>query len=204
MNTRGMENTMIRTVAELRILVLDNYDSFTYNLVHILRELGVKQLDVVRNDKINLHDVGAYDKILLSPGPGIPEEAGLMPELIKMFGATKSILGICLGHQAIAETYGSTLYNMSEVLHGVPTPINLTENSGLFEGLPKQIEVGRYHSWCVHSDSINGQLEVTALDANGQIMGIRHATYDVQGLQFHPESVLTQHGKKIMENWLKN
>jgi anthranilate synthase component II len=189
----------------MRILVLDNYDSFTYNLVHIIRELGYgQQTDIFRNDKINLDEVEKYDKILLSPGPGIPSEAGIMLDLIRMYGATKSILGICLGHQAIGEVYGATLYNMKDVLHGIGTPVKLVRKDDyLFSGVPESFMVCRYHSWAVDGKTVNGKLEINALDDEGIVMGLSHREYDVRGLQFHPESILTENGKKMMKNWLE-
>ncbi len=188
----------------MKILVLDNYDSFVYNLVHIIRELGVDPV-VRRNDKITLDAVGDYDKILLSPGPGIPDEAGIMKDLIRRYGDSKSIFGVCLGHQAIAEVYGATLSNMDTVLHGLGTITKvIDENEYLFKGVPAEVKTGRYHSWAVDKESVNDQLHITALADDGRIMGIRHKTYDVHGVQFHPESVLTEHGKKMVENWLEN
>lgn len=188
----------------MKILVLDNYDSFVYNLVHIIRELGY-EVDVFRNDKISLEDVDKYDKILLSPGPGIPEEAGIMMDLLKRYAPTKSIFGVCLGHQAIGETFGATLSNMDVVLHGLGMETNVVEESEvLFQGMDKAFEAGRYHSWVVDKDSISDELEVTALGEDDKVMAIRHKTYDVRGVQFHPESVLTAGGKKIVQNWLEN
>jgi anthranilate synthase component 2 len=186
----------------MKILVLDNYDSFTYNLVYILRELH-GAVDIHRNDKITLEDVGNYDKILLSPGPGIPSEAGIMQDLIKEYGASKSILGICLGHQAIGEVYGATLENMTDVLHGISDKAIVTDNSErIFNGLPSEIMVGRYHSWTVIPETFTDDLKITALDEKGRVMGLSHVRYDVKGLQFHPESVLTDHGKQMLQNWL--
>ncbi len=189
----------------MSILVFDNYDSFTYNLVHILRELGHgDHLQVYRNDKISLEQVGQFDKILLSPGPGIPDEAGILKEVIRAYGPSKSILGVCLGHQAIAEVYGAQLYNMKEVLHGVATMIQVQDRQEpLFSGLPEQLTVGRYHSWAVKPDSLTKDLKTIARVDPQEIMGIRHRDFDVVGLQFHPESILTQHGIQIIENWLK-
>ena len=189
----------------MKILILDNYDSFTYNLVHYLRELAEgAEMTVVRNDQITLDEVEAYDKILLSPGPGIPEEAGIMPELIKRYGATKSILGVCLGHQAIAEAYGASLYNMSEVLHGVSSKIKVVKpEDRLFNGIPSEYEICHYHSWNVSREGLGSELEVTAYDELGEIMAISHKEYDVKGVQFHPESIMTEHGHKLLENWLK-
>lgn len=190
----------------MKILVLDNYDSFTYNLVHILRELGYgKQTEVYRNNKIPLDEIERYDKILLSPGPGIPEEAGIMLELIEQYGPSKSILGICLGHQGIAEIYGARLYNMKEVLHGVASDVLLLDpDEVLFRGIPEETEVGRYHSWAVVPESVDGDLKITARDFHQEVMAIRHKTYDVAGLQFHPESVLTVNGKQMIRNWVEN
>ncbi len=186
-----------------KILVLDNYDSFTYNLVHILVELGhKKEMDVVRNDKISLDEVDAYDHILLSPGPGVPRDAGIMPELIKKYAPTKNILGVCLGHQAIGEAFGSELYNLPIVYHGVVTNVNVVEHDTLFEGVPEVFKVCRYHSWVIKPENISSDLQVTCTDKSGQVMGIRHRQYNVRGVQFHPESVMTEHGKKIISNWL--
>jgi len=188
----------------MKILVLDNYDSFTYNLVHIVRELGYgAQLDVFRNDKIDLSAIDKYDKILLSPGPGIPEEAGIMLDVIDKYGPKKSILGICLGHQGIGEVYGARLYNMPLVLHGVGTQIRVVKKDELlFRDVPESFLVCRYHSWAVVGESITPELEVTSVDEDGIVMGISHKKYDVRGLQFHPESIITEHGKTMMKNWL--
>jgi anthranilate synthase component 2 len=187
----------------MKILVFDNYDSFTYNLVHLVEKITGEKVDVYRNDQIVLADVAAYDKIILSPGPGIPEEAGLLLPLIKEYAATKSILGVCLGHQAIAEAFGGTLTNLSTVFHGVATPVTIdNQKSKILYGLPKVIEVGRYHSWIVKEDDLPSVLEITAKDENGYIMGLQHKVFDVQGVQFHPESVLTPDGEKILRNWL--
>lgn len=187
----------------MKILLFDNYDSFTYNLKHILSELGAT-VDVVRNDKITLSEVDKYDKILLSPGPGIPSEAGLLLPLIKHYAPTKSILGVCLGEQAIAEVFGATLQNLSDVYHGVCSDIRVIAEDVLFEGLTPGFRAGRYHSWVVSKENLPDCLEITAVDAtDGMIMALRHRTYDVRGIQFHPESILTPQGKKIMENWLK-
>ena len=188
----------------MKILVLDNYDSFTYNLVHYLRELGHgAEMDVVRNNQIDLQTADSYDKILLSPGPGIPEEAGIMPELIKQYGQTKSILGVCLGHQGIAEAYGATLYNMPEVLDGVSSKVTITKPSDrLFQGLPETYDICHYHSWNVSKDQLGNEIEVTAVDELGEIMAISHKEYDVKGVQFHPESIMTAHGHQLLRNWL--
>ena len=190
----------------MKILVLDNYDSFTYNLVHIIRELGYgEQLDVIRNDKISVADVAQYDKILLSPGPGIPEEAGIMMDVIKTYAPQKSILGVCLGHQGIAEAFGARLYNMPLVLHGYGDQVFIEDSDEyLFQGIPKSFGVCRYHSWAVATDSINDDLVVTARDIKGEVMGLRHRQYDVKGVQFHPESILTEHGKEMIKHWLEH
>ncbi len=191
----------------MRLLVFDNYDSFTYNLVHLVEKITGEKVDVYRNDELPLEKVKAYDKIILSPGPGIPEEAGLLLPLISEYAASKSILGVCLGHQAIGEAFGGKLVNLAKVYHGISTPIevkceNSKVKSPLFSGLAERIEVGRYHSWVVSEEGFPEELEITAMDDNGYIMGLQHKTYDVQGVQFHPESVLTPDGEKIMRNWL--
>lgn len=187
----------------MKILIFDNYDSFTYNLVHLVKALGYNDVDVFRNDKIELKDVDRYDKIILSPGPGIPSEAGLLLPLIKEYAATKPILGVCLGHQAIGEAFGANLINLRDVYHGIATDVQLIADDYLFEGLDKEIEVGRYHSWIVDSKGLPECFTVTAVDENSQIMAMKHNTYDVHGVQFHPESVLTPHGKIIVDNFLK-
>lgn len=184
------------------ILVIDNYDSFTYNLVHLLNELDFEAV-VWRNDKFKLEEVGAYQKILLSPGPGIPEEAGLLLEVIKTYSPTKSIMGVCLGQQAIAEAFGGTLLNLGRPMHGIATPIEVLDKTELiFKNCPDLIEVGRYHSWVVNPADLPSCLKVTAVDGDGQIMALRHVEHDVCGVQFHPESVLTPSGKQMMKNWL--
>lgn len=189
----------------MKILVLDNYDSFTYNLVHYIEELTDATVDVYRNDEISLDEVEKYDKILLSPGPGIPDEAGVLKPLIKRYAPTKSILGVCLGHQAIAEVMGGELVNTNEVFHGVATPVKLTENKDfLYDGIPNTFNAGRYHSWLVKKENLPQDLLVTVVDGKGKIMGLKHKTYDVRGVQFHPESVLTEHGKLMIKNWLVN
>ncbi len=187
----------------MKILVFDNYDSFTYNLVHLVEKILHQKVDVFRNDKIPLEKVKEYDKIILSPGPGIPEEAGLLLPLIKEYASSKSILGVCLGHQAIGEAFGGKLVNLSTVYHGVATNCQLsTVDCRLFAGMPKTFEAGRYHSWIVSDENFPDELEVTARDDNNYIMALQHKKYDVQGVQFHPESVLTPDGEKIMRNWL--
>ena len=191
----------------MRILVFDNYDSFTYNLVHLVEKLIHKKVEVFRNDQIPLEKVREFDKIILSPGPGIPKEAGLLLPLISEYASTKSILGVCLGHQAIGEAFGGKLTNLSTVYHGVATPIQLNEQgleSDLFKELPGEITVGRYHSWIISREDFPEELEITATDENDYIMGIQHRSYDVKGVQFHPESVLTPQGETIIRNWLKN
>ena len=190
-----------------KILVFDNYDSFTYNLVHLVEKILHIKVDVFRNDEMTLEKVKSYDKIILSPGPGIPSEAGLLLPLIKEYAASKSILGVCLGHQAIGEAFGGTLINLDTVYHGIATKINVKSQESLnkkdlFYELPQEIEVGRYHSWIISNDNFPEQLEITATDENNYIMALQHKTYDVQGVQFHPESVLTPDGEKIMRNWL--
>lgn len=189
----------------MKILVFDNYDSFTYNLVHLVEKIIHSKIDVYRNDQIPLEKVKDYDKIILSPGPGIPQEAGLLLPLIKEYAASKSILGVCLGHQAIGEAFGGTLVNLSTVYHGIATPVTVKNDlkPRLFEDLPQELEVGRYHSWVVAKESFPEDLEITAEDVNGYIMALQHKTYDVQGVQFHPESVLTPQGEAIIRNWLK-
>jgi anthranilate synthase component 2 len=186
-----------------KILVIDNYDSFTYNLVHYLEDLDC-EVTVYRNDEFDIDEIAVFDKILLSPGPGIPDEAGLLKAVITKYASTKSILGVCLGQQAIGEVFGGTLSNLDKVYHGVATPVKTCVNDELlFEGLGNEFEVGRYHSWVVDTN-LPDVLEATSFDENGQVMSLRHKTFDVRGVQFHPESVLTPNGKKILENWLKN
>jgi anthranilate synthase component II len=192
----------------MKILVFDNYDSFTYNLVHLVEKIIHGKVTVHRNDQLPLEEVNQFDKIILSPGPGIPEEAGLLLPLIKAYAASKSILGVCLGHQAIGQAFGGTLINLDTVYHGVATKIKSHENRSkqqvdLFAELPQEIEVGRYHSWVVSDKNFPDELEITATDDNGFIMALQHKNYDIQGVQFHPESVLTPDGERILRNWLK-
>ena len=190
-------------IYKMKILLFDNYDSFTYNLLHILKELGA-DVEVHRNDKISLEEIERFDKILLSPGPGIPEEAGILLPLIRRYAPTKSILGVCLGEQAIGEAFGATLINLTDVHHGVCSDIRIVAKDPIFEGLEPGIRVGRYHSWAVSKENFPDCLEITAVDTEeGQIMGLRHREYNIRGIQFHPESVLTPKGKTIIENWLK-
>lgn len=194
----------------MKILVFDNYDSFTYNLVHLVEKIIRDKVEVARNDQIPLEAIGDYDKIILSPGPGVPSEAGLLLPLIKRYASSKSILGVCLGHQAIGEAFGGKLVNLSKVYHGVACPVHIvkrekpetTANADLFNGMDDGFMAGRYHSWVVDPAEFPESLEITATDASGHIMAIRHKTYDVLGVQFHPESVLTPHGELIMRNWL--
>ena len=187
----------------MKIVVLDNYDSFTYNLVHLVEKILQQDIAVKRNDKISLEEVAAYDKIILSPGPGLPSEAGIMPELIKKYASTKSILGVCLGMQAIAEAFGGTLSNLGKVYHGVAMPVNIEKEDVLFTYCPKTFSTGRYHSWVVSETDFPAVLEVTAKDKNNNIMALRHKTYDVRGVQFHPESILTEYGEEMMRGWLE-
>lgn len=188
-----------------KILVIDNYDSFTYNLVHYIGNLTDDPMDVFRNDQIELNEIGKYDKILLSPGPGIPNEAGICLDLIKAYSSTKSILGVCLGHQAIAEAFGGKLINLEKVYHGVSTKIDIvTPEDTLYREIPGTFEVGRYHSWVVSREDLPDCFKINSLDEQGTVMGISHKEYDVKGVQYHPESVLTEHGMKIVENWLNN
>ncbi len=187
-----------------KILVIDNYDSFTYNLVHLLNELGY-EATVWRNDKFELEEIEQFDKILLSPGPGIPSEAGLLLDVIKTYAPTKSIMGVCLGQQAIAEVFGGELYNLSKPVHGTATEIEIIANSdSTFDTLPKVFKVGRYHSWAVKPENLPSDLEITAVDKQGVVMALRHKNLDVRGVQFHPESVLTEYGKEMIDNWLKS
>lgn len=187
----------------MKILVLDNYDSFTYNLVHIIRALGY-QMDIFRNDKITVEAVKQYDKILLSPGPGIPDEAGIMKQVVKEYGATKSILGVCLGHQGIGEVYGAKLYNIPKVLHGVTSMVTINDSDEyMFKGVSPVFQATHYHSWAVLADSFTPELKITAMNDEGLVMALSHTKYDVKGVQFHPESVMTPEGPKMIENWLK-
>jgi anthranilate synthase component 2 len=189
----------------MKILILDNYDSFTYNLVQYIQEILDQKVDVFRNDAISLEDVGNYDAIVLSPGPGLPKDAGIMPELIKRYAAKKPILGVCLGHQAIMEAFGGELENLERVYHGMETPIKVVDkNNDLFKELPETINVGRYHSWVARKDDIPDCIQVTAIDEKGEVMAIRHKDYNVRGVQFHPESIMTKDGKKMLKNFFDN
>lgn len=186
----------------MKIAVIDNYDSFTYNLVHYLEELS-GQITVFRNDEFDIEELANFDKILLSPGPGIPDEAGLLKEVIRQYAATKSILGICLGQQAIGEVYGGNLINLDKVFHGISSKVKIVaKEESLYKNMPDEFEVGRYHSWVVAIDNFPEALEITSTDESGQIMSLRHRIFDVKGVQFHPESVLTPYGKTILKNWL--
>jgi anthranilate synthase component II len=190
---------------QMKILVIDNYDSFTYNLVQYIERVIMEPVDVFRNDQISLDELESYDKILISPGPGIPEEAGITLELIKKYGATKSILGVCLGHQAIAQAFGGSIRNLSTVYHGVSGQMKqVIEGDYLLEGVPVDFDAGRYHSWVVEPETLPGELEITVENDEGYIMAIRHREYDVRGVQFHPESVLTEYGGRIILNWVNN
>lgn len=185
----------------MKIVIIDNYDSFTYNLSHLVKELGA-EVTVLRNDAFQLEDLESFDKIILSPGPGIPSEAGLLLEVIKTYAGKKPILGVCLGEQAIGEAFGAKLSNLSEVFHGVQTPICIKNKDYIFRGLPEQIPVGRYHSWVVDTEGLPECLEITAVSNEGYIMALRHKEYNVHGIQFHPESVLTPDGKTMIANFL--
>lgn len=187
----------------MKIVIIDNYDSFTFNLYHLVREVGA-DVTVLRNDCFRIEELAGYDKIILSPGPGIPEEAGLLLDVIRHYAGKKPILGVCLGHQAIGEVFGGKLTNLAEVFHGVQTPCRLTNKDYLFDGISEEFPVGRYHSWVVDSEGLPSCLEVTATSPEGQIMALRHRDFDIHGIQFHPESVLTPEGRTIMENFLKH
>ncbi|MBD5234925.1 MAG: aminodeoxychorismate/anthranilate synthase component II [Barnesiella sp.] len=187
----------------MKILIIDNYDSFTYNIVDALRTLGTVP-DVVRNDRLDLDAIEDYDKIIISPGPGIPSEAGQLPQFLERYATRKPILGICLGHQALGEYFGARLRNLSEVYHGVSSPVEIVADDYMFEGIDSGTQVGRYHSWVVDSEGLPESLEVTATSADGAIMAMRHRDYDVRGLQFHPESIMTPQGARMLDNWLRH
>ncbi len=200
-----MNNNINKEKQEIKVLVFDNYDSFTYNLVQIIERVLNAKVDVVRNDEITLDEIEKYDKIVLSPGPGIPEEAGILLDVIKKYAPTKSILGVCLGQQAIAEAFGGKLINLSEIFHGVATSADFVKNdTKLFKNLSSGMEVGRYHSWAVDNNNFPEELEITAVDKDGMIMALQHKQYDVHGVQFHPESILTPDGEIIIKNFLLN
>jgi anthranilate synthase component 2 len=188
----------------LKLLVLDNYDSFTYNLVHLIEKVSDLSFDVVRNDKITLDQINSYDKILLSPGPGLPKDAGIMPALIKTYGPTKDIFGICLGLQAIGEAYGANLKNLQTVFHGIATPVHLIAEDPIFAHCPKTFAVGRYHSWVIDSSQLTKDLKITATDEHGNIMALKHISHQVRGVQFHHESILSEFGDTILTNWLES
>lgn len=186
----------------MKTVIIDNYDSFTYNLSHLIKELGA-EVTVLRNDKFQLEDLEAFDKIVLSPGPGIPSEAGLLLDVIRTYAGKKPMLGVCLGHQAIGEVFGGTLTNLSDVFHGVATEGTNLQNDYIFDGIPERFTMGRYHSWVVSNENFPSCLEVTAVSDEGQVMALRHRQYDIHGIQFHPESVLTPEGRTILRNWLR-
>ena len=185
----------------MKTVIIDNYDSFTYNLSHLVKELGA-EVSVVRNDRFALDEIDAFDKIILSPGPGIPSEAGLLLDVIRHYADKKPILGVCLGHQAIGEVFGATLENLSEVFHGVATPCHIIAEDPLFKGIAPEFEVGRYHSWVVSKENFPDCLEITAVSDEGQVMALRHRTMEIHGIQFHPESVLTPEGRTIIQNFI--
>ncbi len=187
----------------MKILVLDNYDSFTYNLVQYLQEILDEKLDVYRNDAISLEEVDRYDVIILSPGPGVPSEAGIMPGLIRRYAGSKAILGVCLGHQAIGEAFGGKLINLAQVFHGVETAVTVSDRDELlFQDIPAQFQAGRYHSWAVSTDDFPEDLVITAVDEEGAIMAMRHKEFNIRGVQFHPESIMTENGKQMLANFL--
>ncbi len=188
----------------MKLLVFDNYDSFTYNLVHIVKKLGFTDVEVHRNDKISLEEINRFDKIILSPGPGVPSGSGILLDLIKTYAPSKSIFGVCLGVQAIAEAFGGNLLNLPQVYHGIASEVNIFDDEVLFRNLPDKIIAGRYHSWVVNNSSLPACLQITATDDQGTIMALKHRKFDVRGVQFHPESVLTPSGEQILKNWLEN
>ena len=187
----------------MKVLVIDNYDSFVFNLVHLIHEIGVRNIVVRKNNKIIIDEIEDYDKILLSPGPGLPVHAGIMPDIIRVYAAKKSILGVCLGHQAIAESFGSKLINLKEPLHGIASKMDILKNDYLFDGISKSFTVGHYHSWVV-ANELPVKLDCISRDEKNNIMAIRHNEYDIRGVQFHPESVLTENGKQIITNWINH
>jgi anthranilate synthase component 2 len=187
----------------MKLLVLDNYDSFTYNLVHLVEKLSDAKISVVRNDKISIEEVANFDKIILSPGPGLPKDAGIMPQLLKMYSDKRSILGVCLGMQGIAENFGGTLKNLDTVYHGIATSVNILDQNSIFKNCPQNFQIGRYHSWVVDQNTLPDCLKVTAVDDQNNIMALEHKTFDVKGVQFHPESILSEYGEVMIMNWLK-
>lgn len=186
----------------MKVLIIDNYDSFTYNLVHLVQSILNEKVDVIRNDELDMNDIVKYDKIILSPGPGVPDEAGMLKEVIQKYAPTKSILGVCLGVQAIAEVFGANLINLKEVYHGLATEIQVTSNESMFKNVSEKFLAGRYHSWIVAKENLPECLEITAEDSEGNIMALSHKSFDVRGVQFHPESVLTVNGDRMIRNWL--
>ncbi len=187
----------------MKLLVLDNYDSFTYNLVHLVEKVSDAKISVLRNDKITLEEIANFDKIILSPGPGLPKDAGIMPQLLKTYSSNKSILGVCLGMQAIAESFGGVLKNLETVYHGIATKVNIQDKSSIFKDCPSDFNVGRYHSWVVDPTNLPSELKVTAIDEHNNIMALEHNKFDVNGVQFHPESILSEYGELVITNWLK-
>jgi len=202
-NSESLTETNSTSKDKVKILVFDNYDSFTYNLVHAVKKLGYTNIEVHRNDQITLEEIERFDKIILSPGPGVPSESGILLDVIRTYAPTKSILGVCLGEQAIAEAFGGTLINLTDVHHGVSSQVNVLAEDVLFNGLEKQLEVGRYHSWAAEKSTLPECLTITAVDNEGMIMALQHKNYDVRGVQFHPESVLTPTGEQMLKNWLE-
>ena len=202
-NSESLTETNSTSKDKVKILVFDNYDSFTYNLVHAVKKLGYTNIEVHRNDQITLEEIEKFDKIILSPGPGVPSESGILLDVIRTYAPTKSILGVCLGEQAIAEAFGGTLINLTDVHHGVSSQVNVLTEDVLFSGLAKQLEVGRYHSWAAEKSTLPECLTITAVDNEGMIMALQHKNYDVRGVQFHPESVLTPTGEQMLKNWLE-
>ena len=188
----------------MKLLVIDNYDSFTYNLIHLIEKVSSINIDIVKNDQIKLDQINIYDKILLSPGPGLPSKAGILPQVINHFYKTKSIFGVCLGHQAIGEAFNSPLKNVSPVWHGVASNINIISKDKIFNNCPQKFLAGRYHSWLINELTIHPNLIVTAIDDQNNIMAIKHKFYNVRGVQFHPESILSEYGETIIENWLSD
>lgn len=188
----------------MKLLVIDNYDSFVYNLIHMIYNIGAIDITIVKNDKFQLEEVNLFDKILLSPGPGLPKNAGLMQDVIQQFGPSKPMLGVCLGHQAIAETYGCSLKNLSEPLHGIASTISIEKDDYLFKNTPRHFHIGHYHSWVVDKDTITDKVKILAKDEKGNIMSIAHTDYDIRSVQFHPESILSENGKQIISNWINH
>ena len=197
-----MYSIWLNLLDKMRLLILDNYDSFTYNLVHLIEKVSDIKVDVFQNDKINLEEINVYDKILLSPGPGMPKDAGIMPQLLKKYSTTKSIFGVCLGMQAIGEAFGASLINLKTVVHGMATPIKRISEDENFQNCPQEFLVGRYHSWVIDAENLGDELIVTAFDYEKNIMAVTHKNLDVSGVQFHPESILSEYGETIIKNWV--